>query len=717
MRGGYRHVKNTSASTTDNGTIVSVSTKRDSTVVAPPLPVPSLEPSLEETSINSNITTTIVPPTSSLPVAIEVVSSSNNNNFTRNDVNGISDDCQGTGRGGAVSISNLNKTNNTHRSRSPFAKRQGRDSSSSTRGRNRYPVRQNDVQLLPAIAVPPGQTVSRAQLEPPSPQHQTHALVDPSPQQQKHALLEPPEEVQDTSSMRSSPHMMSDGKKTIAVIPGDVVGSITISKVSSDSSSHHYIPFPTFYNKSRSTSLSASLGDESSLEERSSVRSSKSNKVSTIHPFTNDSIDSRDDTVEDVMSKSRSVSFADTYSSDSEEEEQSHRDDNDTIDFPTEHTVHQHQDDETDYGSSSFCSCGTIDQVEDVNLTDYTACNETNDRDIESASENDTMEDDDESSDGSDSSSTCSGTIDGATLDGTIDDGTVDDDGTVGNGTVDDRTVLSYVSNQVDKERAKVDGGLGWFSWFVCSDGLENDVGNQSTSVPPTDDYDDATYDSLQTPNVSNNPASKMVEEKTSTKQITSIKFNQPPNVPLRRVPSLGKTLGLLKKSGSYDKSVASDSASTTSKKKLKRMFKSKEKSPKVKSPSTTSVSPPKNEPTVDVYNKPTVEKKDSDINLYRDLICMNHGGIENLIVRECSNVPRLNGKDHLLIKVEVRNSLGLLVKYISCIMHCELTPIIILILYRHQLYPQETVLIEAIRTQSVLRSFQVFRQSDKCGP
>lgn len=634
MRGGYRHIKNTSASTTDSGTIVSMSTKRDSTVVVSSLPVPSLEPSLEETSINSYITTAIVPHTS--PVAIEVVSSSNNNNFTRNGVNGISDDYQGTEREGAVSISSSKETNNTHRSRSPFAKRQGRDSSSTTRGRNRDPVLQNDVQLLPAIALPKGQTVSRSQLEPPSPHHQTHAL------------LESPEEVQDTSSMRSSPHMI-DGKNTIAITSGDVVGTITISKVSS-ASSNHYIPFPTFYKKSRSTSLSASLGDESSLEELSSVRSSKS-KVST-HALINDTIDSRDDIVENVMSKSQSVSFADTYSSDSGEEERSRRDDNDTIDFPTEQIMHQNQDVESDYDSSSFCSCGTIDRVEDVNVTDYAACNDANNRDVESVSEKDTMEDDDESTDGSDSSSTCSGTIDGATLDGTKDDETVDD-GTVGNGTVDDRTVLSYICNQVDKKRAKVDGGLGWFSWFVCFDGLENDVGNKSTSVPPTDGDDDATYESLQSPNVSNNLASKMAdEEKKRTKQITPIKFDQPPNVPLRRVPSLGKTLGFLKKSGSYDKSVASDSASTSSKMKLKCMFKSKEKSHKDKSPSITSV-PPKNESTVDVYSKPL----DSDNKLYRDLVCMNHGGIENLVVRECNHVPRLNAKDHLLIKIEVRNS------------------------------------------------------------
>ena len=180
MRGGYRHIKTTSASTTDSGTIVSVSTKRDSTVgLAPPLPVPSLEPSLEETSINSNITTAIGPPASSLPAVID-----SNNNFTRND------DYQGAGQV-SVSISSSKKATNTHRSRSPFAKRQGRDSSSSTRSsRNRDPVRQNDVQLLPAIAAPDGQTVNRAQL-------------DPSPQHQK-IPLEPPEEVHESLSLISS---------------------------------------------------------------------------------------------------------------------------------------------------------------------------------------------------------------------------------------------------------------------------------------------------------------------------------------------------------------------------------------------------------------------------------------------------------------------------------------------------------------------------------
>jgi hypothetical protein len=463
------------------------------------------------------------------------------------------------------------------------------------------------------------------------------------------------------------------------VIPEDVGGTNgTITKVSSatSSSNHHYSPFPTLYNR-KSQSRSISVGDEASLEGERSVLSFINN---------DNTIDSRDDTtVEDEMNKSRSVSFADdsSYSSSTSGEEQSHRDDNDTIDFPTKQTAVQHtnnNDDESDddYGTSSFCSCGTIDQVEDVNLKVNTFSTRNvahHERVVESvvSSEND---DDDNtcSTDGSDSSSTCSGTIDGATLDGTIDDGTVDDgtvddgtvdDGTVGDGTLDDGTVLSYVSNQVDKERAKnKNGGLGWFSWLVCADGLENDVVTNNTSVPPTDDDDDdATYDS--TPNVSNNPASEMVdEEKTSMKQITPIKFDeQPPSVSLRRVPSLSKTLGLLKKSGSYDKSIASDGASTTtSKKKLKRMFKSKEKSPKgVKSPKdkslniTNNVPPPKNEPTVDVYNKPS----DSDNKLYRDLICMNHGGIENLVVRECSKIPRLNGTDHLLIKVEVREFIG----------------------------------------------------------
>ena len=639
MRGGYRHIKTTSASTTDSGTIVSVSTKRDSTVgLAPPLPVPSLEPSLEETSINSNITTAIVPPASSLPAVID-----SNNNFTRND------DYQGAGQV-SVSISSSKKATNTHRSRSPFAKRQGRDSSSSTRSsRNRDPVRQNDVQLLPAIAAPDGQTVNRAQL-------------DPSPQHQK-IPLEPPEEVHESLSLISSPHI-SDETNAIAVTPDDV-RTVTITKVSS-ASSNHYSPFPTLYNM-KSQSRSISLGDEASLEERS-VLGSKSKAIK-------DTIDSRDDTV-DEMNKSRSVSFADTYSSHSEEE-QSHRDDNDTIDFPTEQTVQHNNDDESDYGSSSFCSCGTIDQVEAVNpVANFSASNDAHERAVESVSSE--IDDDDTlSTDGSDSSSTCSGTIDGATLDGTVDDGTVDD-GALDDGTLDDGTVLSYVSNQVDKERAKNNGGLGWLSWFVCSDGLESDVGTNNTSVPPTDDDDDdATYTSLQTSNVYNNPASKMAdEEKKSIEQRTPIKFDQPPSVPLRHVPSLSKTLGLLKKSGSYDKSVASDGASTTSKKKLK-LFKSKDKSSK--SPSTTSASPPRNVPTVDVYSAPAVEKKsDSDNNLHRDLICMNHGGIENLVVRECSNVPRLNGKDHLLIKVEVRNSSGPLVMYISFETHCELTTIII---------------------------------------
>lgn len=630
MRGGYRHIKTTSASTTDSGTIVSVSTKRDSTVgLAPPLPVPSLEPSLEETSVNSNITTAIVPPASSLPAVIDT-----NNNFTRNGVNGISDDYQGAGQV-SVSISSSKKATNTHRSRSPFAKRQGRDSSSSTRSsRNRDPVRQNDVQLLPAIAVPDGQTVNRAQL-------------DPSPQYQK-IPLEPPEEVHESLSLISSPRI-SDETNAIAVIPDDV-RTVSITKVSS-ASSNHYSPFPTLYNM-KSQSRSISLGDETSLEERS-----------VLGKAIKDTIDSRDDTV-DEMNKSRSVSFADTYSSHSEEEH-SHRDDNDTIDFPTGQTVQHINDDESDYGSSSFCSCGTIDQVEAVNpVANFSASNDAHERAVESVSSE--IDDDDTlSTDGSDSSSTCSGTIDGATLDGATLDGTVDDG-----------TVLSYVSNQVDKERAKSNGGLGWLSWFVCSDGMESDVGTYNTSVPPTDDDDDATYNSLQTSNVYNNPASKMAdEEKKSIKQITPIKFDQPPSVPLRRVPSLSKTLGLLKKSGSYDKSVASDGASTTSKKKLK-LFKSKDKSSK--SPSTTSASPP-SVPTVDVFSTPAVEKKsDSDNNLHRDLICMNHGGIENLVVRECSNVPRLNGKDHLLIKVEVRNSSGPLVMYISCETHCELTTIII---------------------------------------
>ena len=625
IRGGNR------ASTTDSGTIVSVSTKRDSTVgLAPPLPVPSLEPSLEETSINSNITTAIVPPASSLPAVID-----SNNNFTRNGVNGISDDYQGAGQV-SVSISSSKKATNTHRSRSPFAKRQGRDSSSSTRSsRNRDPVRQNDVQLLPAIAVPDGQTVNRAQLDPP-PQHQK-------------IPLEPPEEVHESLSLKSSPHI-SDETNTIAVIPDDV-RTVAITKVSS-ASSNHYSPFPTLYNM-KSQSRSISLGDEASLEERS-VLGSKSKAIK-------DTIDSRDDT-DDEMNKSRSVSFADTYSSHSEEE-QSHRDDNDTIDFPTEQTVQHNNDDESDYGSSSFCSCGTIDQVEAVNpVAIFSASNDAHERAVESVSSE--IDDDDTlSTDGSDSSSTCSGTIDGATLDGTIDDGTVDDV-TLDDGTLDDGTVLSYVSNQVDKERAKNNGDLGWLSWFVCSDGLESDVGTNNTSAPPTDDDDSNVNNYLQTSNVYNNPASKMAdEEKKSIKQITPIKFDQPPSVPLRRVPSLSKTLGLLKKSGSYDKSVASDGASTTSKKKLK-LFKSKDKSSK--SPSTTSASPPRNVPTVDVCSTPAVEKKsDSDNNLHRDLFCMNHGGIENLVVRECSSVPGLNGKDHLLIKVEVRNSSGPLVMYI----------------------------------------------------
>jgi hypothetical protein len=592
---------------------------------------------------------------------------SNNTNFTSNGVNGISsDDYQGsTGReGGAVSISSSKKTttnNTTHRSKSPFVRRQGRDTSSSirssSRNRDHQSVRQNnDVQLLPAIALPEGQTVtSRAQL-------------DPSPQGQK-LPLEPPEEV-----VHDSVSLTDETNTTAAVvIPEDVGTTVTITKVSSatSSSNHHYSPFPTLYNR-KSQSRSISLGDEASLEDRSVLN--------------DNAIDSRDDTTveEDEMNKSRSVSFADTtYSSsnsgEEEEEEQSFRDDNDTIDFPTEQTVQQNQDDESDddYGTSSFCSCGTIDQVEVVNLKVNTFSTRNvahHERVVESvvSSENDD-DDDTRCTDGSDSSSTCSGTIDGATLDGTIDDGTVDDgtvdDGTVGDGTLDDGTVLSYVSNQVDKERATNNGGLGWFSWLVCADGLENDVVTNNNSVPPTDDDDDddddddATYDS--TPNVFNNPASKMVDEdKTSMKQITPIKFDeQPSSVPLRRVPSLSKTLGLLKKSGSYDKSIASDGASTTtSKKKLKRMFKSKEKSPKgVKSPKdkslniTNYVPPPKNEPTVDVYNKPS----DSDNKLYRDLICMNHGGIENLVVRECSNIPRLNGTDHLLIKVEVREFIG----------------------------------------------------------
>jgi hypothetical protein len=475
---------------------------------------------------------------------------------------------------------------------------------------------------------------------------------------------------------------MADETNTTAavVIPEDVgTSTVTITKVSSASSSnHHYSPFPTLYNR-KSQSRSISVGDEASLGEERSVLSSKSNAASTTHhPFINNdnTIDSRDDTtIEDEMNKSRSVSFADsTYSSSNsgeEEEEQSHRDDNDTIDFPTEQTLQQNQDDESedDYGTSSFCSCGTIDQVETVNpvVNIFSTRNDAHHERgaVESvvSSENDDDDDTRSSTDGSDSSSTCSGTIDGATLDGTIDDGTVDD-GTVDDGTLDDGTVLSYVSNQVDKERAKNNnGGLGWFSWFVCSDGLENDVGTNNTSGPPTDDDDDATYDS--TPNVFNIPVSKMVdEEKKSMKQITPIKFNgQPPSVPLRRVPSLSKTLALLKKSGSSDKSIASDGASTTtSKKKLKRMFKSKDKSPKVvKSPKDKSLSitnyvpPPKNELTVDVYNKPS----DSDNKLYRDLICMNHGGIENLVVREGSNIPRLNGTDHLLIKVEVRKFIG----------------------------------------------------------
>jgi hypothetical protein len=78
--------------------------------------------------------------------------------FASNGVNGISDHYQGTGRegGGAVGISSSKKTtinNTTHRSRSPFVRRQGRDSSPSTRRSSRnlrdQSVRQNnDVQLI-----------------------------------------------------------------------------------------------------------------------------------------------------------------------------------------------------------------------------------------------------------------------------------------------------------------------------------------------------------------------------------------------------------------------------------------------------------------------------------------------------------------------------------------------------------------------------------------
>jgi hypothetical protein len=110
-----------------------------------------------------------------------------------------------------------------------------------------------------------------------------------------------------------------------------------------------------------------------------------------------------------------------------------------------------------------------------------------------------------------------------------------------------------------------------------------------------------------------------------------------PSSKPVRRVPSLSKTIQKLKKVGGSgdkggDKSIASEVSAITSRSN-KSMCSNKFK-----------------------INKLTVDKSlwDPD-DRQRDLYCAKPGGIKNLTVRQYINVPTPNAPDHVLIKVEVR--------------------------------------------------------------
>ncbi|KAL3808774.1 hypothetical protein ACHAXA_005499 [Cyclostephanos tholiformis] len=231
---------------------------------------------------------------------------------------------------------------------------------------------------------------------------------------------------------------------------------------------------------------------------------------------------------------------------------------------------------------------------------------------------------------------------------------------------LDDRTFLSDGDGSMNTKKVEPSG---WETWFGCGQGGDKDKEeNEDTSMTSSDEGTYLTSSDDGTA-FSEKPEEAMKDEKRLADGVDTIIANKvingrssaldpskeqkydseglllPSSKPLRRVPSLVKSLMKVKGNGhsAEEKSVATESSRLLSMTPSDKTICSKKSMPKASMNSK-----------VEVCDKLYVDKSlwDAD-ERQRDLFCANHGGLETLTVRQYSNVPVPYAPDHVLVKVE----------------------------------------------------------------